>query len=541
MNLFPFQTAVGPLTPPLESIEAAAFSRGLNDAPKLPNTTTQIANAVTQGVESYQDAQSKQQQAVLRDQTIAASQRQAERETDPAYIEAENLEIQVKRDEFARAVKTRQRQDELMEVLRSKDNQKIADAVTSGAYADVFASDPKLEQYAVKVAAPSMTPEQQDSFIYSKQNQQYSNMMAAQRLKLEGDYMRSESAYLGSSDTKAILRNNPELNAQTLAKRAEFVPSGKFKYDDEDRIIKDPNTMQYSPMEDANRRDSDPENKDKFDIIDSQTLRVIARGVDKEYRKTFDDFGGSATMVENSNIKDSATVAEIRRARGQRPGVKTPPRKSDKAPTGPRTPNAVEAQTLQAVQQQAKNVKLTNNKGTVTPEAKQSVVPAIAAALPVSPSAKEKFADRLEQVITNTVESTTDNAIADSFSRAEKAFSVAADQLILAEDLLSETWDTQDDGFYTQADVDAHNKQVDEYHAYLKTYPRGNFFAPKENPGMKVDTPKQLYVQKKLPELVSRINAGVAQVNSVAKAQLQAEARKGVKRDAIRKAVAPLK
>ena len=474
MDLYPLQSKVAPIQAPVESLAVKGYSQGVRDAEFVPTDVTQIAQAVSGGIEAYQSVQANQQNAQIKDQIIERNDRQAALESDPAILEAQKLRIQSERDEYARGIKSRQRQDELLSVLQSGDNAKIVGAVTSGAYADVFSENPNLEKYAVKVAAPNMTPEQQQSFITRQGDAQYQLMLNRNKLQLATENAKAESAYLTNDTVKDILATNQDLDARSLARRVDFVPAGRYKYDEDGRVLGDPSTRGYLTLDE--RENTELDNKDKFDFIDRETRRVIARGVSKDDKNVIQGYISTSKMVPGSPLQDTDVTTLIRNAQGKQAGVKDPRKAPDTAPSGQVTPLPPEATNpFSLLEKNVSNAKVATTKGTLEPASADFVAANVVGTLEIPDELKEKYLPRIRETVDQSMKFKFDVGLQSAVNRTESAARMIQNQVSLATDILDDTWTKRDNGKFTQADVDKHNADVEAYEQSLRRRAVGDF------------------------------------------------------------------
>lgn len=543
MDIFPLQSRVAPIEAPVESLAVSGYSQGVRDAEKLPNEITQIAQAVTQGIESYQNVTDKAQEIELNEQRIESNKRLADLQADPNTIAAAKEEVQAKRDEYAESVKQRQRKDELVGVLQSGDTARIVGAVTSGEYADVFSADSDLEKYAIKVAAPDMSEEQRDSFLYQQDARQTRLMYQRNALNLANQEAAAEKAFIGNKAVAGILADYSDMDVRSLARRARIEPSGRFEYQGE-KVVVDPITKRFKQL--PPDKNEEGELKDRYDVIDRTTGRVLRRGISKEDAQVFQTYKGTAAMVPNSALQETEQAKTLRSAIGQKSSVNAPSKKPTTAPTGKvSAPKPGEAAAYKVLEQQVGNVPVTTAKGTAEPATSEFIAANVVSTLELPEETKTKYLPRVKDVVERSLKASSDLDITSSFSKIQEVTTLAGDQIELAKDILSDQWNSLSQAEelnksgkwqrvaadrFTQADVDKHNKEVEEYEAFIRRQARGEFSGRTflYSPGTYAASPKDLFVQKKMPTMLARLNGAISQVQKVGKAQLKARAKKGV-------------
>lgn len=313
-------SSVAPLTPPVESLSVDAYRKGAATAADVPSTATAIAKGVTEGVDTYQ------RQSLNQERLTAAKRSNAQQAAlDPLQLQTAQLQLQQEQDKIAEETQIKQERDALFEVFKGDDGNAKLDAVTSGKFAKSFAADPKLEDYAVKVATPYMDEDQRAAFIKNSYDTQLRGITLRDQAARQKEYDRAESDLVSSSEMDSIL-NDPknakrfDHSPQAFIDRAEPVRQGTYEIDPRNGLPKRYATGPMVGQIIKKNVDPEPGAKQQWQFVDKKTKEVLAEGLSDEFATNFEKYRSRKSQLEKSGImrKPVSTIVQENTPRAQK-------------------------------------------------------------------------------------------------------------------------------------------------------------------------------------------------------------------------------
>lgn len=326
INPFPFQTAVGPLQPPIESLELRGAEAGARLGKAVPSTASAIARGVTNAVDAYRKGVESDQRIALNEQQIQAGEQALE--LAPERAAAEQARLLEERRKYAQAEKLRQEEQELVDTLQQGAPEQIVDTVMSGKYAQVFAKSPKLYEQTVQRAAPHMNSQQRDLFLKNKSNERFDYWARQNQARLQADAQEAENDFLLNSNLLPAAKEAlPNLNPIAIARRLEFHPTGTYEVSKGELVYDD----------EGNPKKGIPDLSLKtYDVFDRETGKLVAPNIPKKEIELLSNYRTKASMVSNSPYMPTPVEDIVRQYTGQGTALYDNAPPSTPRPRGPR-------------------------------------------------------------------------------------------------------------------------------------------------------------------------------------------------------------
>jgi len=550
MDLFPGQSPISPMQVPSEHPGLRAYMQGLDAGKEIPTPAKAIADAFTTGVSAYhketQQQQVEQQNYYkLEADKLALQQQQASMQNLDQKVQLEAEATQAQRDALARQTRERQEEDEVIGVIQSGNTQALSEGVLSGKYAGVFARNPKLEEIAVKSAAPHWSPDTRDIFLKQQSRRANDQTLQRQQLKNQEDYSKAESGFHEHDTTKEILAKfgDTGLTDRELAKRIDFVPMDSIKVSPEGMAMRtddnqawQPNPM-YADMSHAQRSKN-------YYAIDRKSMQVLATDVLPEYKKITENYRATAHRVGGGSIGDSRIEQIVKQVNGQQSGILEERganvAKPQEAPKVDPLAVMLTPKSAKVAESKATNISLEQFNTEVSrlplhtdsnrPQYNsKEVVSLFSSALNVSDVAAKKSSSAIKNYLGNL--NTQSTWITDP----------ARDRLV--KELLSN--EPVDLTGYDEEAVNKHNAQVKDMTKAIEQWKLGpKVMAPPIPPpggAVLVNSPEELYVLRNYARMSDRVNSITNQLTASATKQMQAQSQKELSRQNILAAVARFK
>lgn len=317
MNLFPFQGAVTPTEPGIESIQGRGATRGAQLGQMIPTAGDAIARGISNAIDQVNKDKLTKQGIELNKRKIEAADQALERaeQLDPLVLEQQQMQLEQRREEFAKQTRLRADTEQLAEVLKGQDPQAKVDALMSGRFVELFANVPELHKRTTEVAVGTglMTPPQLNAVRTNQLDQREAVRRQREFEKLQQQHRSNIDSFETSELATVIKKNSPNARLADAARDITFVPADQYEVNPVTGVRVLDNRGQYVVNSNFNAT-AIPR---FYSAFDKKTGKLVAQYVTPDEKKLTEKaavaYGSLETPVES-------IVEEALRRSGYAPG-----------------------------------------------------------------------------------------------------------------------------------------------------------------------------------------------------------------------------